>query len=171
MLGRRKAVGALAVKRPTARLIALLVGLFAIVLAASRFDVLPVRGDTWILDRSSKHICTIGLEVMEPPCWPAFAAGLSRLGVVRPNGADWTVNASALRRVNARVATGPCYEAGVWYADDARNLFLSDGHAYAVDAPLPLPFRESVRVCDIPWRPGLYVLAQGHDAAPAVRMR
>ncbi len=171
MLGRRNAAGAFAVKRPPARLIALLVAFFVVMLAASRFDVLPARGDTWILDRSSKRICTIGLEVMEPPCWPAFAAGLSRLRIVRPSGADWTISATALRQVDLSAATGPCYEAGVWYADDARNLFLSDGHAYAVKAPLPLPFRDAVRVCAFPGRPGLYALARGRDAAAAVQMR
>ncbi len=158
-------------KRPRSPTVALVIGLFAIVVAAARFDVSPTRDDTWISDRSSNRICTLGFEVVEPPCWPALAVALSRLRFVRPNGADWTVPASSLQQDVADSATGPCDDATVWYADNARNLFLSDGHAYAVKAPLPLPFRDTVRVCAYPGRPGLYALAHGRDAAPAVRMR
>jgi hypothetical protein len=170
MLDRRKAPGALAIKRPPAPVLAIVIGLFAVLAVSARFDVLPTRDDTWIFDRSTNRICTLGLEVVERPCWPALAAGLSRWRLVRPGGADWTVRAADLQGA-AGSATGPCADASVWYADGARNLFLSDGHAYAVKAPLPLPFRDTVRVCGYPGRPGLYTLARGRDAAPAVRMR
>ncbi len=171
MLDHRKAPHALTVKRPPKPLVVLALGLFAILAAAARFDVISTRDDTWIFDRSSNHICTVGLEVIEPPCWPALAAGLARFQLVRPKGADWTVQAAVLRNAVVGSANGPCADATVWYADDARNLFLSNGHVYAVNAPTPLPFRATVRVCAYPGRPGLYALAQGRDAATAVRMR
>jgi hypothetical protein len=161
--------GTRTVRRPFVWL-ALVIALGGIA-ACIRFDVLATRDDVWVVDRHSNHICTLGFEAVEPPCWPAVAAGVAKLGLIRPNGGDWTMRATGLQEADARKPTGPCHDATVWYADNARNLFLSDGHAYAVNAPMPLPFRDNIRICALRQDPGRFAIEKDGTSAPAVQMR
>jgi len=149
-----------------------LFGLAALLVIGARFELAPVRGDAWIVNRSTHHVCTLGFEAVEPPCWPGLAEVLARSRLVRPNGANWAVsqNASMIAGL-AAVDGGRCSDATVWYADDARNVFLSDRHAYAVGGTGTVPSDGAVRVCAVRTHAELVALRFSGGVLPAIRMR
>jgi hypothetical protein len=154
-------------------LIAFTLVLFGAGIFASHFTVLRTRDDIWLSDRRSGRICTIGLEALERPCSSALAAVLARIGLVRPDGADWSVGAIALRAPH-QALVGGCVDQSVWYIDRSGNIFVSDTHAYATRE---LRFEElsqgdSVKICARQGGLSLYTLRlKSGRSVTAVRLR
>jgi hypothetical protein len=154
-------------------LVFLVLVLLGAALFSIRFEVLRTRDDVWLSDRRSGHICTIGLEALEPPCWSEFAALLARSGLVRPEGAAWSASAIALRTAHGGIENG-CADESVWYVDRAKNIFLSDGHAYTTRAlpSRPVSQDDAVKVCSRRGNQSLYTLRlKSNLTVTAVRLR
>lgn len=136
-----------------------------------RFSVLRTRDDLWVVDRWNRHECTVGFEAILPPCSTALSRFAATVGFARPNGGDWAVSVPQLRTANVADATVGCRVVSLWYTDNARNFYLSDGHVYAVQTPSVLPANADIKVCSFPGRNALVALTSGASSTTAVMMR